>query len=46
MPLQIAALEKEVRERAKKDTAKEQTEAEAPILNPMLNGRLMLTNGG
>jgi hypothetical protein len=41
---QIATLEKEVRERAKKDTQKEQTEAEAPMMNPGFN-RLMLTNG-
>ena len=38
--LQIAALEKEVRERSQKDTQKEQQEAERPIINP-----LMITNG-
>jgi clathrin heavy chain len=41
---QIASLEKEVRERAKKETQKEATEAEAPMMNPGFN-RLMLTNG-
>ena len=42
---QIAALEKEVKERSKKDTEKEQQEAEAPIIQPGLGGRLMLTQG-
>ena len=40
---QLAALEKEVRERAKKDTAKEAQEAEQPIINPL--ARLMITQG-
>lgn len=33
---QLAVLEKEVRERAKKEIAKEEQEAEQPIINPML----------
>jgi len=37
----LATLEKEVKERAKKDSAKEAQEAEQPIINP---GRL-ITNG-
>jgi len=37
-------LEKEVRERAKKDTQKEQAEAEAPMINPAGIG--LLTYGG
>ncbi|KAI0629190.1 clathrin heavy chain [Trametes polyzona] len=41
----LAALEKEVKERSKKDTEKEQQEAEAPIIQPGLGGRLMLTQG-
>ncbi|KAI8996350.1 clathrin heavy chain [Trametes punicea] len=41
----IAALEKEVKERSKKDAEKEQQEAEAPILQPGLGGRLMITQG-
>jgi clathrin heavy chain len=42
----IATLEKEVKERAKKDSVKEQQEADAPIINPGgLGNRLMLTSG-
>ncbi|OJT09644.1 Clathrin heavy chain [Trametes pubescens] len=41
----LAQLEKEVKERSKKDTEKEQQEAEAPIIQPGLGGRLMLTQG-
>jgi len=42
----LAYLEKEVKERSKKDAQKEQTEAEAPIINPGGYGRgLLLTNG-
>jgi clathrin heavy chain len=43
----LAALEKEVRERAQKDSQKEQAEAEAPIINPggLLGNRLMITQG-
>lgn len=42
----IAQLEKDVKERAKKDAQKEQTESEAPIINPGGFGRgLLLTNG-
>ncbi|KAG9312892.1 hypothetical protein JVU11DRAFT_6325 [Chiua virens] len=41
----LAALEKEVRERAKKDSAKEAQEAEQPIINPMLQNRLLITQG-
>ncbi|KIM68076.1 hypothetical protein SCLCIDRAFT_1209460 [Scleroderma citrinum Foug A] len=40
----VAALEKEVRERSKKETAKEEQEAEQPIINPGLN-RLLITQG-
>lgn len=44
--MQLAALEKEVKERSKKDTQKEQQEAEAPIINPGGFGdRLLLTQG-
>ncbi|KAF8518034.1 hypothetical protein BU17DRAFT_76299 [Hysterangium stoloniferum] len=39
----LAALEKEVRERSKKDTQKEQQEAEQPIINPGFGGRLLIT---
>lgn len=39
----LAALEKEVKERAKKETQKEQQETDAPIINPA--SRLLLTNG-
>ncbi|KAG2056844.1 clathrin heavy chain 1 [Suillus hirtellus] len=39
----LAALEKEVKERTKKESAKEQQEAEAPIINPA--SRLLITNG-
>jgi hypothetical protein len=42
---QLAQLEKEVKERSKKDAQKEQTEAEAPIINPGGFGGLLLTNG-
>ena len=38
-------MEKEVKERSKKDSEKEQQEAEAPIIQPGLGGRLMLTQG-
>jgi hypothetical protein len=41
----IATLEKEVKERAKKDSAKEQAEAEQPIINPGGFGTLLLTQG-
>ncbi|KAI0675438.1 clathrin heavy chain [Trametes maxima] len=41
----LATLEKEVKERSKKDTEKEQQEADAPIIQPGLGGRLMLTQG-
>jgi clathrin heavy chain len=41
---QLAALEREVRERAKKDNAKEEQEADQPIINPGLN-RLLITQG-
>ena len=41
---QLAALEKEVKERSQKETQKEQQEADQPIINPGFN-RLMLTNG-
>jgi len=41
----VAALEKEVKERAKRDSQKDQAESEAPILNPGLN-QLLLTQGG
>ena len=43
--VQIAALEKEVKERSKKDTEKEQQEAERPLIEPGFGGRLMLTQG-
>jgi hypothetical protein len=44
--IQIAALEKEIKERAKKDSQKEQQEADAPIINPGgFGNRLMLTQG-
>jgi len=39
----LAQLEKEVKERSKKDAQKEQTESEAPIINPGYRG--LLTNG-
>lgn len=47
LSLQIAQLEKDVKERSKKDDQKEQAEAEAPIINPggLMGNRLMLTNG-
>ncbi|KJA25685.1 hypothetical protein HYPSUDRAFT_37118 [Hypholoma sublateritium FD-334 SS-4] len=41
----LAQLEKEVKERSKKDAQKEQTESEAPIINPGGFGNLLLTNG-
>ncbi|RPD64311.1 clathrin heavy chain 1 [Lentinus tigrinus ALCF2SS1-7] len=41
----VATLEKEVKERAKKDTEKEQKEAEVPLIEPGFGGRLMLTQG-
>ncbi|KAI0065620.1 clathrin heavy chain [Artomyces pyxidatus] len=42
----LAALEKEVKERSKKESQKEQLEAEAPIINPGGFGdRLLLTQG-
>ncbi|KAH9852080.1 clathrin heavy chain [Lenzites betulinus] len=41
----LATLEREVKERSKKETEKEQQEAEAPIIQPGLGGRLMLTQG-
>ena len=40
---QLAALEKEVKERSKKESAREQQEAGAPIINPATY--LMITNG-
>lgn len=44
--MQLAQLEKEVKERSKKDVQKEQQEAEAPIINPGGFGNpLLLTNG-
>ncbi|KAH9888911.1 clathrin heavy chain [Cubamyces lactineus] len=49
MPYKIqrtrTTVEKEVKERSKKDSEKEQQEAEAPIIQPGLGGRLMLTQG-
>ena len=39
----LVALEKEVKERSKKESAKEQQEAEVPIINPATH--LMITNG-
>ncbi|KAI0044509.1 clathrin heavy chain 1 [Auriscalpium vulgare] len=42
----LAALEKEVKERSKKETQKEQAEADAPIINPGgFGNRLLLTQG-
>ncbi|KAI0349661.1 clathrin heavy chain [Trametes cingulata] len=41
----ISALEKKVEELSTKDHQKEQQEAEAPIIQPGLGGRLMLTQG-
>jgi len=41
----MATLEKEVKERAKKDSAKEQAEADQPIINPGGFGTLLLTQG-
>lgn len=43
---QLAALEKEVKERSQKDSQKEQQEADAPIINPgMIGNRLLITQG-
>ncbi|TFK51691.1 clathrin heavy chain 1 [Heliocybe sulcata] len=39
----LAAMEKEIKERAKKEVQKEQEETDAPIINPA--SRLLLTNG-
>ncbi|KZT27788.1 clathrin heavy chain 1 [Neolentinus lepideus HHB14362 ss-1] len=39
----LAAMEKEIKERAKKEVQKEQQETDAPIINPA--SRLLLTNG-
>ncbi|KAL4063210.1 armadillo-type protein [Scleroderma citrinum] len=44
MQERLAALEKEIRERSKKETAKEEQEAEQPIINPGFN-RLLITQG-
>jgi clathrin heavy chain len=42
----LAALEKEVRDRSKKEQQKEQQEADAPIINPGgFGNRLLLTQG-
>ena len=41
----MATLEKEVKERAKKDSAKEQAKADQPIINPGGFGTLLLTQG-
>lgn len=42
----VAALEKQVQEQSRKDTQKEQQEADAPIINPgMIGSRLMITQG-
>lgn len=42
----MAQLEREVKERSKKDAQKEQAEADAPIINPGgFGNRLMLENG-
>ncbi|EJF64173.1 clathrin heavy chain 1 [Dichomitus squalens LYAD-421 SS1] len=41
----LAALEKEVKERSKKESQKEQEEAERPLIEPGFGGRLMLTQG-
>jgi clathrin heavy chain len=44
--LQLTQLEKEMKERAKKDTQKEQAEAEVPMINPGgIGNMLRLTNG-
>lgn len=42
----MSSLEKEVKERVKRDTAKEQAESEQPIINPGGFGTLLLTQGG
>ncbi len=41
----LAALEKEVKERSKKESDKEQQEAERPLIEPGFGGRLILTQG-
>jgi clathrin heavy chain len=41
----LAVLEKEVRERSKKEKQKEQQEADAPIINPGFGNRGLLTQG-
>jgi len=42
----LSSLEKEVKERSKKDSQKEQQEADAPIINPGgFGNRLLLTQG-
>jgi len=41
----LAALEKEVKDRSKKDTQKEKQDSEAPIINPGGFGMGLLTNG-
>ena len=38
-------MEKEVKERTKKDSEKEKQEAEVPLIEPGFGGRLMLTQG-
>lgn len=43
--IQLAHLEKEVKERAKRDATKDQAEAEQPIINPGGFGTLLLTQG-
>lgn len=45
--LQMASLEKQVKEWSTKSTQKEQAEADAPIINPggLLGNTLLLTNG-
>ena len=45
LPFQIAQLEKEVKERSKKEVQKEQQEADMPIINPGFGGPLLLTQG-
>lgn len=43
---QLAALEKEVKERSKKESAKEEQEAEVPMINPAgFGNQLLLTQG-
>jgi clathrin heavy chain len=44
--MQMVALEIEVKERSKKDSQKEQQDADAPIINPGgFGNRLLLTQG-